>query len=67
MYKHKKLDILQLPVKSSLEHIQISSELAARLVPQEVSIVNKLPPYHSEGFSCMRNQLDFLLALAILR
>ena len=36
MYKHKKLDILQLPVKSSLEHIQISSELAARLVPQEV-------------------------------
>ena len=58
MYKHKKLDILQLPVKSSLEHIQISSELAARLVPQEVSIVNKLP---------MRNQLDFLLALAILR
>ena len=42
MYKHKKLDILQLPVKSSLEHIQISSELAARLVPQEVSIVNKL-------------------------
>ena len=37
MYKHKKLDILQLAVKSSLEHIQISSELAARLVPQEVS------------------------------
>ena len=37
MYKHKKLDILQLPVKSSLEHIEISSELAARLVPQEVS------------------------------
>ena len=37
MYKHKKLDILQLPVKSSLEHIQISSELAARLVPQEVN------------------------------
>merc|ERR1719210_2899160 len=36
MYKHKKLDILQLPVKSSLEHIQISSELAARLLPQEV-------------------------------
>merc|ERR1711971_647887 len=35
-YKYKKLDILQLPVKSSLEHIQISSELAARLVPQEV-------------------------------
>jgi integrator complex subunit 9 len=36
IHRHRKLDILQLPVHSSLERLELTGELAARLVPVEV-------------------------------
>jgi hypothetical protein len=37
-FKHKKMDILKLPIKRTYENIELDPALAASIVPTEVSL-----------------------------
>jgi hypothetical protein len=39
-FKHKKLDILKLPIKRTYENIELDPVLAASVVPTEVFLVS---------------------------
>jgi hypothetical protein len=49
-FKHKKLDILKLPIRRTFENIELDPALAASLVPTEV------PPTCCLSFECSRQR-----------